>query len=286
MDKLLFFDESFDINKTPDYEISIQVGLNGYSFSVFDPAQNKYLVLKNEPLTDIRDNTDLQKKIRQLFAEDRFMSRHYKIVRYSPLNSNASLIPEEFFDKEFASQYARLNFQSSKYSSYETDTLSNLGLINLYEMDSFITTLLINKYKKNGIKFLHPSTPFLTTSLSYPYNNVNLTQVFTEVYQDFIMVIVSSGGELLFFNIFYYEDINDIVYYLMNVFEKFELNPDMNALIVSGNIEPKTENHRFLKRFFGNMKFRKLNNQYNYSREINNVPEHAFTNLFNFRECE
>jgi hypothetical protein len=36
---IVFIDETFDINQTKNYHISIQAGLNGYSFSVLDPVQ-------------------------------------------------------------------------------------------------------------------------------------------------------------------------------------------------------------------------------------------------------
>ncbi len=44
---IVFIDETFDINQTKNYNISIQAGLNGYSFSVIDPVRNKYILLKH-----------------------------------------------------------------------------------------------------------------------------------------------------------------------------------------------------------------------------------------------
>ena len=45
----LVTEESFDLEKTYEYILSIQVSLDGFSFSILDITRKKYLALKSYP---------------------------------------------------------------------------------------------------------------------------------------------------------------------------------------------------------------------------------------------
>jgi len=47
MNDIRFLDEALDINKTITYHLSIQAGLDGFSFVIFDPSRNKFIALKH-----------------------------------------------------------------------------------------------------------------------------------------------------------------------------------------------------------------------------------------------
>ncbi|MFP4019583.1 MAG: DUF3822 family protein, partial [Bacteroidales bacterium] len=45
-----FADETLDLNRSSSYILSIQIYLNGFSFSILDTVRNKYSLLKHYDL--------------------------------------------------------------------------------------------------------------------------------------------------------------------------------------------------------------------------------------------
>ena len=73
------FDETLDINSTSNYEISIQVSLNGFSFCLLDIHRNKFVMLREYKLSG-RDY-ELSKQIEEIIYKDDFLGKPYHKYR-------------------------------------------------------------------------------------------------------------------------------------------------------------------------------------------------------------
>jgi len=284
MKTFIHTDPSFDPENTNEYHISIQAGLNGYAFAVLDLQSNRYVAAGSQDFGEHDNTYEMHKKFSKLLNEDEFLAKPYQSVIFAPFDSKSTLIPEVFFDKKELQTYANANFSMEEHELLESDTLDKLKMTHLYTLDSHFSTSLINSF--DNVRFYHPGTALVISSMGYPYNKVNITRVFADVLEDRAFVAIANANKLLFFNTFPYKTSRDLVYYLMNAFEQQSLNPDSTPLLVSGFVFEDTELSELLKRFFKGLKYRKLNNRFSYSREFNRFPEHVLVNLFNLYECE
>ena len=70
---LELFDETLDINSTENYELSVQVSPDGFSFCLLDTIRNKFVLIRAfEPEENKYFNTD---KINELLSKDDFLTK-------------------------------------------------------------------------------------------------------------------------------------------------------------------------------------------------------------------
>ena len=97
---IVFIDETFDLNQTKNYHISIQAGLNGYSFSILDPVRSKYILLRHFAFRGTMTTSLLEDKIVDIQNTDEFLTKEYKSVLFSYQSPKYTLIPGPLFNKD------------------------------------------------------------------------------------------------------------------------------------------------------------------------------------------
>ena len=100
MNEILCVDETLDINSTSLYNLSIQVSLDGFCFSIFNSVNKKYIVLKYIPYPNNISNEVIFEKIEETLKKEELLNLTYKSVNAIYLSPKYTLVPEEFFDVE------------------------------------------------------------------------------------------------------------------------------------------------------------------------------------------
>ncbi|HPR85643.1 MAG TPA: DUF3822 family protein, partial [Prolixibacteraceae bacterium] len=54
LQEISWTDDSFDLKNAGNYHLSIQIGLDGFSYCILDTRINKYLAFQNIPLAVIK----------------------------------------------------------------------------------------------------------------------------------------------------------------------------------------------------------------------------------------
>jgi len=90
----LVTDESFDLNNTTKYSLSIQVSLDGFSFSVRSAEDSKILAFGISPFA--LDSEDLIEKLELWFSQHELFAKTYAKVRVILFFSGLTIIPDEF----------------------------------------------------------------------------------------------------------------------------------------------------------------------------------------------
>ncbi len=78
----------------------------------------------------------------------------------------------------------------------------------------------------------------------------------------------------------------DMIYFIMYVFDQFNLNTETTDVIFKWIIDKKSSTYLKLKEFITHLKFDKLPEEFSYSYTFNQIPHHFFINLFNLQLCE
>ncbi|PIE86203.1 MAG: hypothetical protein CSA05_01755 [Bacteroidia bacterium] len=293
MNNTTIIDPKFDRTKTLQYHISIQLSLDGYALCILDTSENKYLVLKYEifskrfTLRQPAMADQFYAKIKEILKEDEFLNNNFKSVKFIYQTSKSTLVPDELFEITKLKSYFTFNHKLELFESINYNKIDSIKAYNIFTLPSFLTTILINKYK--NIEFYHQLSPFINTifSKSQKFRNTsNQKKVYVNVADTFFDIYVADTQKLYLYNNFHYKTEEDFAYYILNTFEQQGLNPDFHQLNISGkNISLNSPEYNLAKKYIKRIKFLKLNTLFKYSDKMNQIPEHSFVNLFNLYSC-
>src|SRR6056297_1767752 len=102
----LIKDPGFDLNRTNDYTLSIQVSLDGFSFCVVRKADDRLMAIKNTPVT-ISEEKFLTRRFSEWIKSEEIPNKTFESVRIIFHTERFTLVPREIFDRE--KQYALFN---------------------------------------------------------------------------------------------------------------------------------------------------------------------------------
>lgn len=282
MQNFAFVDETLDINITQSYYLSIQVSLNGLSFCILDPVRNKYIALSHQNFENDLAFDDLLNTIENIIKKDDLLSHSYKSTKLIWLSNKNTFIPNSYFNKKNLKKYFEFNQKLDDLDEIHFKELKYVNAYSIFIVPNQIANIFIKQFP--DLNFYNQQIPFIEHTL-FKYHSES-KKVFVNVNDEFIDLSITENGKLLLYNNFVYKTESDMIYFIMYVFDQFNLNTENTELILSGFIDKKASIYSKLKGFISHMRFNKLSEDFSYSYTFNQVPPQSFTNLFNLHLCE
>lgn len=276
-----FFDEKFNINATAVYDISVQLGLNGYAYCIFDTANNKHVALKHQPFENTIDSSQLHNTLQEYFKKDAFLNRKYNALYVAFQSRKQTLVPQTFFDPKYLKSYLDFNFAVDEYEEVHFDKLPQIQAYNTYSIPSAVTNTLTSRFT-NKISYSHHTSPFLWKAFKDAENGSNVSVL---VHRNFFDMSLITDGKLIFSNSFPFRDDHDFVYYLLYAIKQLKLKQQAVNLSISGNISSKGSKITMLKRYLRNIKTTDGNPEWFVGKIFDSIEVHRFMNLLSIREC-
>lgn len=282
MQDFAFVDETLDINITQSYYLSIQVSLNGLSFCILDPVRNKYIALSHQNFETDLIFDDFLNTIEEYIEKNELLNHTFKSTKLIWLTNKNTLIPNSFFKKENLKKYFEFNQKLDDLDEIHYKKLKYVDAYSIFIVPNQIANIFIKQF--SDLNFYNQQIPFIEHTL-FKYHSES-KKVFVNINDEFIDLSITENGKLLLYNNFVYKTESDMIYFIMYVFDQFNLNTENTELILSGFIDKKASIYSKLKGFISHMRFDKLSEDFSYSYTFNQVPPQSFTNLFNLHLCE
>jgi len=281
MHDFAYIDETLDINLTQSYKLSIQLSLNGLSFCIYDPVQNKYIALVHQNL-QFSEFNDYLNHLEEMVLEDDLLKHNYKSVNLIWNSAKNSIIPLEVFSKETIKTQFEFTQKMDELDEIHMNRLDYIDSVNIFTIPSQVAAIFSKHHHR--IKFFNQVSSFIN-HISQKYHST-AKKIFVNISAHFIDVIVSEKGKLLLYNNFDYKSDMDMAYYITNIYNQYRNEQDNIEVIFSGLIDKKTDLHEKLKQFIPHLTFEKQPEDFTYSYTFNKIPHHHFINLFNLNHCE
>jgi len=280
MPYLELFDETLDINSTENYGLSIQVSHDKLSFCLLDAIRNKYVLIRVfEPEDNKYYTTD---SINELFVKDDFLLKHYKNVRLIMPSPKFTLVPAPLYDPAKKDEYFLFNHTREDDKIIITNKLHDPDSFLIFSVSKPLTDLLNNYYP--GIYPWHHMKP-LFNHVSHNRKSRNGNYIHIHVERDFFNMVVYNNNILKFCNSFNYRYISDILYFILNVFKKLDLNQE-ETINFSGLTEKYDDLSSNLSIYVRNIKFAEPTGNFTFSYVFNDAELHNYLNLFSAANCE
>lgn len=271
-----------DLSK--NYSLSIQLSLDGFSFSFLNTDSNKYLAFESYAIKGIEDYEELAKELGDLLDQLDVIKRRFNRINILFEGSKSSLVPQALFDKNALSDYFKFSHKLNYDEDVRFDKLSNLQAYNVYALPKPILELIKARFINYNIQH---SISSLIEALLIKFKNQEISdRVYVNVRSSYIDILFIQNSKLLFCNSFKYKTSEDFGYFLLNALEQLLLNPETIDLYLMGEIDKGSQHYELLYKYIRNIEFMERNDFFTYSYALDELPSHYFYNLLNSITCE
>lgn len=259
-------------------ELSILFTENGLSYFIFYRDENKILGLKS---FEFEKNEDYFTQASNILAEIIDDENPYDIVRFVVADNKQTIVPEAIFDENNIETYWQLNFETQSQTKLMYHYLSRAKSFIIFSVDESIEALF-NNYK--GKKTIIPSSAsFIDFNLKRNklVENPEIERVYVQVYENYMEVILLQNHNLRLFNTYTYKSPNDLLYYIINLYEQLKISQTDSELILSGFVETNSLLALNLKKFIKIVYFEARNTEYNYFYKFQDIAPHYYFYFLN-----
>jgi len=273
------FDETLNINSTENYELAVQISSANFVFCILDSIRNKYILLRSFEADN--DNYYTTSKIDEIIQKDDFLNCKYKKTTIIVATEKSTLVPIQLYDPEKNDEYFRLNHSLENNTVILADKIAAPEAYNLFEVSKPVHDSITSRYPH--INLIHHLKPLL----SHVYQagrNFKDNYIHLHVEKDFFNLIILNSNNLKLCNSFNYKNINDILYYVMNVLKSFEINQE-TTIHLSGLVEKYDDLTSVFSAYIRHLKFSQPSGNFTFSYVFNETVLHRYLNLFNLPNC-
>ena len=231
--------------------LTLSVGLNSISLSVFDLASGKLIKFDKSNFSNPLSIDRMLNKLKYILNKNELDFKKFENIKLLQQNNLSVLVPGELYSEKQKRTYLKYNTQIRNDDFIAVDNLNNLKIKNIYIPYININNYLVDLFK--NIEYFHYDTELLNKLYKIRRNE----EFFVHVDNRQIKIIVFEKDKLNFFNSYEIDNSSDIIYYVLLVLKEKKLNVDKTEIIYIydyeyddlSNISDKFfRNHKILNR--------------------------------------
>ena len=280
MHELKFIDNSYDLKLASEYHISIQLGLDGFSFCILDVRRSKYVAFRHIPLI-VGKLQFLAKKIETIFEQEDILNASFKTVSVSYSTTKSTLVPKTYSESEYVLRVAELTNDLGRTENINSEDLAGFNYQLVYCYPKELMTLLNRKF--TDFRLMHKSVPLLSSVVSEQNENRNLLILNFE--KKYIRIVAIKENQIVLYNSFYFKNEADFLYNTMNVWHLLQFDPARDEACIGGFVADDSSFIRQLKKYINNVNFLKPSADFDYGTLFDSVQKHQFVSLLNTYTC-
>ena len=245
-------------------------------------AQLNVLAVKSFHFDHKKEKTQLS-ILKDVFFEDYLLKEPYRTIKIVCTTPHFTLIPNKFYnDGQRQLYFENLTTLDDKLV-FEADSLKNIDFKNVYALENPL------------LKFTQATFPFakrfhIFTALIYGCQKIAEMrqghQVFANIRDSHIQILFFDGKDLVFANAFPFNTPQDLIYFIMMVYEQFKLNPENIPLSISGAMTEDSDIFKYIYRYIRHVQFIAAPPYLRLGQEFTGIPQHFYFDLFSIKLCE
>lgn len=217
--------KEIDLNNTNKYRLSIQLGLNGFSFSIKD--RFGYHVLEYQQYEDIRAN-GIEKEFEQFIEKNEILKNEYQSVSIIIDSPKYTLVPRDKFEADSILESFNLlhDIKETECLNY----INHLDVVVVYTCEKLLKRIISKYYPEAHI------IPSLISILYYAEytQEIEYQVLIHKTSETQVEILLHHNKELLLCNSYTCTSNTDIIYYTLNAIKSFGIEFDKCRLIYSG----------------------------------------------------
>jgi hypothetical protein len=238
-----WIDDTFDLENTKHYNLSIQVSLGGFSFSIVDPQKNQLVVLKHIPLK-ISSEVFIARRLTECIETEKLLQNTFQKTKIIVFTEKFTLIPEHLFVAEEKKNMLHSLFEISDENRIEENSLEKFKTKLLFSLPDKLETVFGEN--NPGFSFVHPLS-VIAGQLPPIKKEYGLVALFEHA---FLYTFFYKNAEILHANRFSIKHMNDAVFFLITIFNQLKINRNETELFVAGSLNIPDEPEKITGSYF------------------------------------
>jgi hypothetical protein len=278
------YDESLNKAHKKNYHLTIQLSLDGFSFTIFDTLVSKFLSFETVELGSNGNPAFMATQLKDYLNGHEWLGDGFAGTTILFETSRSTLIPAPLYNPADQDLLARFNFKVEEGMITQHDHLPNADAYLVYAIPGGLATLLAQLFPGHVLR-CHASV-FIEELLILNKNLPASKRMFANVRKTWLDIAITEGKQLLFYNAFPYHSDQDFIYYIIFVIEQLNLNPEEIDLKLSGRIDKQSTLFDMAWKYIRNIHFQELSADFKYSYLFSDIPAHYHFTLLNSELCE
>ena len=264
--------------KIKNISLSIQVSLNGLSFCALNTGSRSIVFFRDQRFPKKLNPAQTLDQIEKIYAEEEFLEQDFQEVKVLFSNELYTLVPQEWFREENASDYLKFNARILETDFVAQDALPEEELVNVYIPFTNINNYFFDRYGE--FEYQHCVSVLAKEFLKRNREQRSGTRVYLNRNASGYDLIIIRKNKLLFSNSFMCDTKEDFIYYLLFTAEQLELDPEEFELILLGNITKNSDYYNIAYTYIKNISF--LETSFGFVFDVNTeIPKgYKFFTLF------
>lgn len=273
MHDILVLSPSFNKDNSNQYILSIQLSLDGFSFSVCDSISNKFVLLKHKPFSQ---SGTVQQQTQTLLKQEEHLKLNYKTVLIAYELSPSTLVPKVLFEVSKKELFYGRNYRLHPNSVLKSDTADSFNNVTVYAIDEAILSMLSQHFPSakihhyNHIKHTFAATQGLQADAT----------IFLTIRQKKFSVSVFKDQTMLLENTYAYQNDDEFLYFFLYCFKQLDLDQMKTAVIIDGIIPKHASLVKQLQRFVSHVSFAAWPESFNFANDFYDLPPHYFIYMY------
>jgi hypothetical protein len=226
--------------------------------------------------TSLTDD-ELAENLNAICKTEYLLQKQYSKTHIFWSFAESILVPAELMNADRNTNMLNLVFGNARQGIIRSDFLYKHNIHNVYRLPQAVADIFASCLPVATQTHLFS----VLVNIDMPAGN----HLFTVFYSNSLNIVLCKEGKLQVVQTFTYHNADDCVFHLLNVCKGFDVVPDSTTLHINGMIDSKSGLYAAIYKYFLNIAFDTLPEDYNYTPEINNYPPHFFSHIFQLASC-
>lgn len=222
--------EGFEPKNTNEYSLSIQVSLDGFSFSMLRGYDKKIMACKNTPLK-ISSEQLISRHFSEWFQNEELLNTHFKKISVVVFSDKFSLVPEALFSQKIKRDLPLYLFAEKGEMEIAENFVERIKAKLIFALPTGLNKILADNVGECEI--IHP-LKLLINGMPDSSDHNQLALLFGQ--KSFYAVLYKKNNMALANN-YKIAHPNDVVYFTLNLLKQMKLEPRETQLLLV-NAEP------------------------------------------------
>jgi len=266
----LVTDESFNLEKTNEYILSIQVSLDGFSFSVIRPDEKRLLALQYTPLT-ISSERFIARRFTEWVETEELFQRTYREIQLIVASEKFALVPDSLYRSQHKRTVIQPILETNATEEIRENFIEALEIHLLFALPSQLNNAL-----QQDASILHPVKKLIDKRPDISAKN-GLVLWFNSGGCFFVLY---NSNQILLANHFKITHENDVIYYVLTTLKQLRVSPAKTQLFMAGKLAEKESMQNMFQKYFVLVDFLHPENELLFDKERFSGPLHPFVHLY------
>lgn len=257
-------DDIFDLEKSYEYILSIQVSLGGFSFSVVSAETNKLLAFEHTPLK-ISNDKFIARRFSEWAGSLEIFQKPFKKYKVIVFDEKFTLVPEKFISKKIKREIPRLLFSKNENPEIAENYIRHKHTKLIFALPPGLNEAI--KEVSEEYEIIHP-VKIIIEQLPETKRNGLILLFDSKI----LYIVIYSDGTLLMANSFRVNHTNDVIYYVLTVLKQLNIKPDSTESYFAGSVSPDDETIHQLSKYLGPLKGLPNKKQIEFNQNVFTVP--------------